>query len=189
MVRYRKNDWLELRVGWSGATFDKLTDEWTGAVDHTTTLANPFVGARLSVLDQNGLVPRTAVTLSNNIRLDGETTLANRFNPTASTGYSWLLDDAWLLSGSTGVSWISNVDGDRNLAVQQGVSVDYFLNSKVGIYAEWFTTVVDGNWKQYAGPGASCQLTDGLSIGASGYAGLNAAAEDVTLLLNLTYRP
>jgi len=188
LLRYRANDWLELRGGWSGVTLDTITDRMTGDRDRESLAADPSVGVRISLTDQRGMLPRTALTLSTPVEVSQTASLANRFDPLATLAYAWCGSESLLVCGSTGVAWVT--DGvDRAFDFRQSASVDYALSDRLDVYGEWFCVLANGvEFRHFAGPGVSYRLSRRLEAGCSTSFGLDEASTDLLAEFNITYR-
>lgn len=192
LLRYRVCDEVELRVGWAGVTYEAVTDELTAFTEKDTFYADPSVGARIALRDQDGWIPRTALTVSSPVELKSSTSLASRFSPLTTLSYTWYCESDWLLSGSSGIAYVTD-GSERFIDFQQAMSVDYLINEQWDVFAEWFAMFPDGSSgagaRHFAGPGISCAVTQNLQVGLSGSFGLNEAATDFTAQVRVTWRP
>lgn len=192
LLRYRICDDVELRIGWAGTTVETVTDELLALSDRDRFYADPSVGARFSLHDQQDWIPRTAITVSSPVELKSSTSLASRFSPLTTLSYTWLVGDAWLLSGSSGVALVTD-GNERSVDFQQAVSVDRLINEQWDVFVEWFAMYPDGSSaadiRHFAGPGISWAVTPRLQLGLSGSFGLNEAASDFTGQVRVTWRP
>jgi len=188
LLRYRANDWFELRAGWSGVTLDTVSDRLTGERDRDTFAADPSVGVRLSLTDQHGVLPRTALTLSTPVQVGEATSLANRFDPLATLAYAWCGSESLLLSGSTGVAWVMDGAG-REFDFRQSAALDYLFTDRLDVYGEWFGVLAAGSeFSHFAGPGVSYRLSRRLQVSCNTAFGLNAAAADLITGVDFTWR-
>lgn len=191
LLRYRLCERLELRVAWAGVVVDGLTDEVSGVTDWDTSLSDPSAGVRIALSDQRSWLPRTCVTVSSPLNIDSDTALINRFDPFVGLGYSWLLHDRWLFSGSSALVWTCEGE-DWFLDFQQSVSVDYLLGRRWGVCLEWTGLFPEGartdGMRHVLGPGVTCSLTDNVQLDWNTLFGLDDASPDVLTQLLLSWR-
>lgn len=191
LMRYRLLKCLELRFAWAGVTFDKMTDELTGLSDWDVGCANPSFGARLALSSQNGWLPRMSLTASTPFDVKSRTALANRLAPLISVGYSWLLGDQWLLSGSSGAIWAKE-DDSRFLDFHQSVSLDWMGGDQWDVYIEWSGLFPEGarfdGMSHSCGPGYSYRITRDVQFDLFASFGLDALSPDLMLQFLGTWR-
>ncbi|MHB8973374.1 MAG: transporter [Pirellulaceae bacterium] len=191
LLRYRLLERVEVRVAWAGVTLDGLSDRVSGITDWDTRLSDPSVGARLALSQQQGWLPRTSITVSSPLNVGSDVALANRLDPLCGLGYSWLLGDRWLFSGSSAAVWTREGD-DRFLDFQQSVSVDWLAADRWSIYAEWSSMFPEGSrWdgmRHAVGPGLSYSLTPNTQWDWVTMFGLDDTSPDVLTQLLLSWR-
>ena len=191
LLRYRVRDSIELRLGWAGTTSDIFADPLTGFEDHDQTLADPSFGVRFALFQQNGWRPTMSLTTSTSVAMNDRNTAGSGFRPQAALSYSWLTGPDCLLTGSTGVTWIT-AGPDDFFDLQQSIALNYFVNDRWDVFIEWFAVFPGGDGglsaAHSAGPGVSCALNDRLQLTLNAAAGLNDAASDVLAQVRVAWR-
>jgi len=189
-LRHRLTDRLEIRLGWSGAVIDEVTDELTGDKTTDTRYADPTIGFRYALTEPDDWFPRTAITVSTPFDIENDITFMNRMSPQVSLGYSWDCADEWLLSGNTGAIW-ANEAGERYLDLQQGLAVTYFFERDWAVSFDWYAIFPEGNridgLEHYLGPGVTYDINNDVQLGFDASFGLNENSPDMVTQFSVTW--
>ncbi len=191
LLRYRLWQLLELRVAWAGVVLDALRDQQTGASDWDRSLSDPSIGARLLLRTQRGWLPATSFTVASPLNVTADLTVADRLDPFAGVGYSWMMGESWLLSGSSAAVWTREGDA-RFLDFQQTVSLDWMANDRWGVYVEWSSLFPEGarvtGMSHSLGPGISYNFTRNVQLDLVALLGLDEPSPDILAQVLLSWR-
>ena len=191
MFRYRLMKRLELRVAWAGVVLDALHDSQTGVRDWDTSLSDPSVGARVLLCTQRGALPAMSATIASPLNVTANLSVAERLDPFVGIGYSWMLSDAWLLSGNSAAVWTREGDS-RFLDFQQTVSLDWVANDRWGAYLEWSSLFPEGarvtGMSHAIGPGVSYNFSRNCQLDVVALCGLDEPSPDILTQVLLSWR-
>lgn len=191
LLRYRLRESVELRLGWAGTTSDIFSDPLTGFKDRDQILADPSVGLRFALHQQNRWWPSMSLTTSTSVATNNQGTAGSGFRPQAALSYSWMTGENCLLTGSTGAIWSTN-DAGEFFDLQQSAALNYFVDDHCDIFVEWFGTFPVGvsgmSSAHSAGPGFSYALNEHLQLSLNASFGLNNAASDILAQVRIAWR-
>ena len=171
---------LELRVGTS-VTAEVVDVSATGVV--TTGLEDLYVGAKIALSGQRGVLPATAVLPQMTVATGTGGFSAGRTLPGFNFLYSWDLNESLSLAGSTQVNAaVGDMDEDYS-EWAQSLSWGIAAGQRTGVYAEWYAFVPagleGGNSEHYLDSGLTWLANDDLQWDFRFGLGLNDAAEDM----------
>jgi hypothetical protein len=181
LARLSVTDNVEFRVGWPGIVWDSLTDRATGIETTDSGAADIDLGIKLDVLDQSGYRPQLSLITSLAFPTGSDDISAERVQPLASIAYSWVLDDRWILGGTTGLGAM-NERGDRFREIHQSIAVQRLITSRLGAYGEWFALFRAGSEddrpQHYLDGGVTFLVTEDLELNWRTGFGINDRAQD-----------
>lgn len=171
---------LELRVGTS-VTTQVVNVSATGVV--TSGLEDLYVGAKIALSAQRGVLPATAILPQMTAATGTGGFSAGRSLPGFNFLYSWDLNEALSLAGSTQVNAaVGDLDEDYS-EWAQSLSWGIATSQRSGVYAEWYAFMpagLDGaSAEHYLNSGLTWLANDDLQWDFRFGMGLNAAAEDM----------
>ena len=140
-------DWFEVRVG------QNLGSERAGADGFATGFDDLYVGAKLGLTEQAGVLPEAAVVLQATVPTGSGSRTNGRVLPGVNLLFGWdVIEDAITCGGS--VQGLSTVDDNRHtyLTLAQSFTVGYTLTERVGAYTEWFAFYPSGATSPGIGP-------------------------------------
>lgn len=182
-------DRLELRVG-AGA--GSVSTESRGRTVTESGLEDLYLGVKLALSGQRGVLPATAILPQATVPTGGDAFSAGRVLPGVNFVYSWDFTESLSLAGGTQVN-AAVADGNEDYREwAQSLSWAVALGERTGAYGEWYAFVPSG----LAGGRAQHYLNSGLTWLANedlqwdirvGF-GLNDAAEDVYVGTGVVFR-
>ncbi|MBM3981919.1 MAG: transporter [Planctomycetes bacterium] len=175
-------DWFELRLGQN--VFAQSVTE-NGVRTTTTSASDLYVGAKLALTKQKGVLPEMAVILQGTVPSGGRAVTADRVLYGFNYLFSWDLNDTFSLAGS--VSANKNVDDARREYVlyAQSLSIGYTLGKNLTGYTEWFAlypafaTNTGGGAQHYLDGGLQYFLTKNFALDVRIGVGLSRSADDL----------
>ena len=128
-------DWLELRFAYNYADEDVSGVTATGSEDL-------YLGTKLSLTGQAGILPETAIILQMTVPTGDESFSADEVLPGVNYLYSWTINDFISTAGSTQANRaIESLPGSAYAEFAQSWTVGYSLAEKLGAFTEWFVLV------------------------------------------------
>lgn len=182
-------DWLEFRVAASPVA-QRTTLDGTGHSD--TGLEDLYLGIKLALSDQNGIVPALAILPQTTLPTGTDGFSDDRALPGVNLLYSWDIGDAFSLSGSTQINRSVNEPGDAVADWAQSLSGGFVLGDRHGLYGEWFAIFHEGadgrEAEHYVNAGLTWLVTGDLQWDIRAGTGLNNSAEDLFVGTGLSVR-
>lgn len=171
---------LEFRVGTTAVT-QVAEASPTGVV--TSGLADLYVGAKIALSGQRGVLPATAILPQMTVATGTGGFSAGRTLPGFNFLYSWDLNESLSLAGSTQVNAaVGDMDEDYS-EWAQSLSWGIATSQRSGVYAEWYAFVPaglkGGSGEHYVNSGLTWLANDDLQWDVRIGFGLNDAAEDM----------
>ncbi|MCY3547991.1 MAG: transporter [Gemmatimonadetes bacterium] len=171
---------LELRVGTTAVT---QVAEASPAGVVTSGLEDLYLGAKIALSGQRGVLPATAILPQMTVATGTGGFSAGRTLPGLNFLYSWDLNESLSLAGSTQVNAAVG-DMDENYSEwAQSLSWGIATGQRSGVYAEWYAFVPaglkGGSAEHYLNSGLTWLANDDLQWDFRFGMGLNAAAEDM----------
>ena len=128
-------DWIELRVGQSWSSFRESHDSGTDRQDM-------YLGAKIGLVPQSGLLPEMAIILQANIPSGSGDLEGSQILPGTNLLYSWDLSEGTYLGGGTQVNVVESPGGgDQGIELAQAITMGTQLSQRIGMYGEWFAFI------------------------------------------------
>lgn len=188
LLRYSVNDWLELRVGWAGWLDTTMTDELFDVSDQFTDTADPSVGAKFRITNQQGWRPGVQLIASLPLETDGNPFVLNSFQPTLSGIYGWNLTERLAFAGSSGLIRVDD-ENEEDFRFQQGLTLDFLVTKRFGGYLESAMLTTDDDPEFTLTGGNYWYLSDRIQMEYFVGFGLNEVAPDLQAGIGLTIAP
>lgn len=134
-------DWFEFRLGQNLGS-EKGSG---GATGFTTGFDDLYVGTKLGLTEQAGVLPEAAVVIQATVPTGADSLSAGLVLPGVNLLFGWsVIEDKITLGGS--LQGLSTVDDNRHryLTIAQSLTVGYTLTERVGAYTEWFAFYPSG---------------------------------------------
>lgn len=180
---------LELRVGAGAGT---LSTESHGTIVTESGLEDLYLGVKLALSGQRGVLPATAVLPHVTLATGADAFSAGRSLPGVNFLYSWDLTERVSLAGGT---LVSAAVGDANQGYRewaQSLSCGVGLGERGGLYGEWYAIVPSGleggRAEHYVNSGLTWLANDDLHWDIRVGFGLKDAAEDMYVGAGLAFR-
>ena len=135
------SDHLELRVGAGPAS---VSTESRGQTATESGLEDLYLGAKLALNEQRGLLPATAILPQVTIPTGSEAFSAGRSLPGLNFLYSWDFTETVSLAGSTQANAAVGDENQDYLEWAQSLSCGVALGERAGLYGEWYAFVPSG---------------------------------------------
>ncbi|MDE2981307.1 MAG: transporter [Gemmatimonadota bacterium] len=170
---------LELRVGTTAVT---EVDRASPRGVTTSGLEDLYLGAKIALSGQRGVLPATAILPQMTVATGTEGFSAGQTLPGFNFLYSWDLSGTLSLAGSTQVNAAVGDMGENYSEWAQSLSWGIATGQRSGVYAEWYAFVpagLDGvGSEHYLNSGLTWLANDDLQWDVRIGFGLNDAAED-----------
>lgn len=175
-------DWFEFRLGQNLGSERETPGDSTRFITGADDL---YVGAKLGLTEQAGVLPEAAVVLQATVPTGAESRSAGRVLPGVNLLYGWdVIEDKITFGGSS--QGLSTVDDNRHtyLTLAQSLTVGYTLTERVGAYTEWFAFFPSGATAPGVGPehylngGFTFRPVPYLQFDVRAGVGLNRRADD-----------
>jgi Putative MetA-pathway of phenol degradation len=186
-------DWFEARVA---QTF--VASRVTGGIGGVTTVRGAedlYVGAKLALRSQRGLLPETALVLQATVPTGTRSLGAHTVLPGVNLLYGWdVLPERISIGGSTQGNASENESGARYMEVAQALTVGVDLTSRFGAYGELYSLVPTGRNRvgvptmHYINGGLRFRVTPDLQYDIRIGSGLNRAADDLFVGVGFSVR-
>ena len=182
-------DWLEVRVG-AGPVAQRT--EQAGSRMNEAGLEDLYLGVKLSLSEQNGVIPALGILPQTTVPTGSEAFSDGEVLPGVNLMYAWDLTETFSLSGSTQANRAAGDSGSGYLEWAQSLSGGLGLGDRHGLYGEWFAIVheeSEGRWTEhYLDSGLTWLITDDLQWDIRAGFGLNESAEDLFFGTGLAVR-
>ncbi len=179
-------DWLEFRI----AVFPlEERTRSVGASNTTTGVADLYLGFKIGLTPQEGILPEMALIPQMNVPSGSNAFTSDSVEPGLNWIYAWEISDFISTAGSTqGNRRIDGATGDSYLEIAQSWTIAYTLSDRVGAYTEWFALIGSGTGTpqtehhvgggHYANGGFTFLLTDDIQFDIRAGWGLSETADD-----------
>lgn len=172
---------LELRMGTTAVT---EVDRASPRGVTTSGLEDLYLGAKIALSGQRGVLPATAILPQMTVATGTEGFSAGQTLPGFNFLYSWDLSETLSLAGSTQVNAAVGDMGENYSEWAQSLSWGIATGQRSGVYAEWYAFVPagldggSGETQHYVNSGLTWLANDDLQWDVRFGLGLNDAAED-----------
>ncbi|MEO2047480.1 MAG: transporter [Pirellulales bacterium] len=172
-------DWLELRF----ALFPLVRQTTTGGMtDSTGGLADLYLGVKLGLTPQEGILPEMALIPQMFVPSGSNAFTSGQVEPGVNWIYSWEINDLLSTAGSTQVNRRLENSGASYVRVAQSWTLAYSLTDRLGAYTEWFSLIPNGaetfRTQSFFNGGFTFLLSDDVQWDIRAGVGLNDAADD-----------
>jgi len=159
-------DWFELRVQWD---YGHVTQASNGVVRHQEGAQDLYLGTKIALTPQTGILPATAVMPQITVPTGAEAFTAGRVMPGLALLYAWDITDWLSLGGSTQVNQFTDAQTGSDYAQwAQSFSFGYGLSETTNAFTEWYVIAPAGadtnRTMHYLDGGFSHRLSDDLQI-------------------------
>ncbi len=172
-------EWLEFRI----ALFplEERTKQ-TGTSNTNRGLADLYLGIKIAMTPQEGLLPEMALIPQMNVPTGSQAFSSDSVEPGINWIYAWEINDLLSTAGSTQGNRRIDETGNAYLEMAQSWTLGYHLTDQLGAYTEWFAMIPSGadsaQIEHYANGGFSFLLTNDIQLDLRAGWGLNEAADD-----------
>ncbi len=172
--------WLELRVGWNYA---RQTTRDGAALSSESGSEDLLLGLKIALTPQEGILPEMALIPQLTAPTGSSAFSAGDVLPGLNWVYSWEINDALSLAGSTqGNGAIDDATDRRYWEVAQSLVVGYRLTERIGAYAEWYAffpySADAAKPRHFFNGGFTLLVNDDWQFDVRAGLGLNDAADD-----------
>lgn len=173
-------DWLEFRLGWIYA--DEVYTN-NGARTSAHGSRDLYVGAKVALTPQAGLLPEMAIVPQALLPIGAEEFTAGETLPGVNWLYSWNVTEAVYLAGSSQVNrFLDSATAEPFLEFAQSMAIGRSLTENCGLYGEWFVLVPDGadseTTQHYLNGGATLLIGLNIQLDVRVGCGLSETATD-----------
>jgi len=172
-------EWLEFRIAAFPTTDRTITQGISETAFGTDDL---YLGFKIALTPQEGILPEMAIIPQMNIPLDNSTHRSGSVEPGLNWIYAWEINDLISTAGSTQGNRRIDGSGNAYLEMAQSWTIGYTLCDKVGAYTEWFALIPSGadtaQTEHYANGGVTYLLSNDVQFDIRVGLGLNEAAAD-----------
>jgi hypothetical protein len=179
-------EWVELRFGLNST--HTTNHHPRDAVFGVAGLEDCYLGSKISLTDQKGYMPETAVILYTTVPMGHHELTADKALPGMSYLYGWdVVEDCLSLAGSTVFASAVDDTGHNYLELAQSVTVGYTLSERLGAFTEFFGFFPHGanapevTALYYFNGGFTYKFTPNFQYDIRGGVGLNRHADDYFL--------
>jgi hypothetical protein len=171
LLRYGVNDWFELRAGWNyevGGTGDIVSGSEggegneAGGIERESQL---LYGAKISLTDQRGFIPRSALILQGYTPTSGT---APATDVVVAYAFGWELRNKWRLESSLRYG-TEHAEHDEFNQWAPSVIMRVPLTERWNVHAEYFGIYSQGSEREFSraffSPGTHYLLTENLELG------------------------
>jgi hypothetical protein len=172
-------DWFELRIGW---TYASETTTVGGVKDTVSGSSDLYVGAKLGLTPQQGLLPEMSIVPQALVPVGGPFS-NDRVLPGVNWLYGWDFNDFLNAGGSTQVNMlVDDGSNDTFLLFAQAFTIGYTLSDKLGAYTEWFMLsphqADTATTEHYLDAGLTYKISNDLQLDIRAGKGVSDAAVD-----------
>jgi hypothetical protein len=172
-------DWLELRF----ALFPLVRQTTAAGIsDSTGGLADLYLGVKLGLTPQEGILPEMALIPQMFVPTGSNAFTSDQVEPGVNWIYSWDINDFFSTAGSTQANRRVDDSGNAYVRIAQSWTVAYSLTDRLGAYTEWFSLIPNGadtvHTESYFNGGFTFLLSDDVQWDIRAGVGLNGAADD-----------
>lgn len=171
-------DWFELRIAYTqGSELSSLS----GTPMTTTQSHVLYLGAKLGLTLQQGMLPRMAIIPQMTVPLASDASFA-QVTPGVNWLYDWGLTDRLATGGSTQLNKALDDDGSVYFELAQSWTITYQITEQLGCYTEWYAFFPSGATfarpEHYLNGGFLFLVTNDLQLDIRAGVGLNESAAD-----------
>jgi len=182
-------DRLEVRVAASPVARRTTLD---GSSHGDTGIEDLYLGVKLALSDQNGIVPALAILPQTTLPTGTDGFSDDRVLPGVNLLYSWEVGDVLSLSASTQINRTIDESGDDGADWAQSLSGGVGLGDRHGLYGEWFAIFREGadgrQAEHYVNAGLTWLVTVDLQWDIRAGAGLQDPADELFVGAGLSVR-
>lgn len=174
-------DWFELRLGQNVFTESVTTN---GVRRRTTGASDLYLGAKLALTKQKGVLPETAIIIQGTVPSGANAFSTNTVTYGANYLFSWELNDTFSLAGSFQGNKAVDDTGRDYLLFAQSMSIGYKLAKNLTGYTEWFALYptfandTGGGAQHYLDGGLQYFFTKNFAVDVRAGVGLSRSADD-----------
>ena len=183
------SDRLELRLGAGAAT---EATESSGRTATESGLEDLYLGAKLALNGQRGVLPATAILPGVTLATGGDAFSAGRSLPGVNFVYSWDFTETVSLSGGTQVNAAAGDGDEDHREWATSLSCGVVLGGRSGLYGEWYALLPsgleDGLAEHYFNGGLTWLANDDLQWDIRVGLGLNDPAQDMYVGAGVAFR-
>jgi hypothetical protein len=174
-------EWLEARVAWNYAAVGQT--EFGGNRTDGANSEPLYLGLKLALTGQEGLLPEMALMPQMTVPVAGETDISDETLPGIAWLYGWDVTDFIATGGETQANRAQDgTTGRPYIEIAQSWTVGYAIHDRVGAYTEWFVLAPDGadvdHTQNYFNVGSTFLVNDNFQLDVRYGVGLNEAADD-----------
>ena len=184
------DDWLELRV----ALFPvEQQTTVVGATDSTSGTEDLYVGFKIGLTPQQGILPEMALIPQMNLPTGSSAFTSDLIEPGLNWIYGWEINDFISTAGSTqGNRRADATTGQDYLEMAQSWTFAYSCTEELGAYTEWFALIPNNadtdQTQHYFNGGFTYLISSDVQFDIRAGVGLNDAADDYFLGTGLSIR-
>lgn len=174
-------EWFEFRIA---QNFGNIRSDSPDGVFSAGGSDDLYVGAKLFVAEQRGVLPETAFVIQAQVPTGHPSFTSNRVLPGFNLLYSWEVTAKLSVGGSSQANRAIDDDGHGYVEMAQAMTAGYAITEKLGFYSEWFAFLPAGatspgvTAQHYADGGFTYKLTPNFQLDIRGGIGLSRNADD-----------
>lgn len=172
-------EWFEFRIAYDHGTILEHAPPAPGADGTSDHL---YLGIKLALTPQEGILPEMAITPQMSIPLTGGPGSGSLVQPGVNWLYSWEVVEGFGIGGSTQANRAVDDLGEVYTEVAQSLTAGVDITEKLGGYVEWFVLAPSGSdvveTEHYFNGGFAYSVTNNLQLDVRAGMGLNDAAFD-----------
>ena len=172
---------VEVRIGWAG--YESVEVDTLGFNDTTHGTSDMNVGAKVELLESNGLIPAAAVVVSASIPVGSNDFTSDRVDPAAELVLDFDdFNETFGVSGAVKVTQLENDTDDTYIQTAGSVSLDQYWNENLETFVEYFAffndddTINDAHFIQVGG---IYNVSPNVTVDARIGAGLTSESSDL----------
>lgn len=173
-------EWFEFRIAYNHGS---NASRESGLFDSGTGARDLYVGAKLGLTLQQGILPEMAIVPQMFLPTGSDDFTSGRVCPGVNWLYGWDINDFLSCGGSTQVNKaVDDADDSSYTLFAQSFTFGYSLTDRVGAYTEYFGLFPSGATstlpENYFDGGFTFSVTNNLQLDIRAGVGLNEAAYD-----------